>query len=472
MTQDIPALGWQKGYHEARCEAIKKASLAMDSTVLRAMVADGLLNLHMAGGSHFRPDQVVHAYKQWIPRVHAFMAFTQNTGHESQTVDVQDLGQKTHMVLSLKAADDFRAWFSEATAQLVTNWPSAMASVPNSIGKGEGMWLLSEWMACACMLNMPREVRAIQGIATHAADARLPLISYWGEKARVLRLDKGDSLQVSPVWVAWQFSSLDCLMAMGESVAMNPDKGIASATTKDWTCLRSVRNDITLANGLREQHFNWRCNEATYTAMVKVVSGSEFDSEIAKSESLNALRKDNLQLIPQSRVQSYVDAGIYQQHPTATILALVGAGMPTLVAQVAQSAEFHKLANNGFVDALKQHEPGQDLVDMAALKFILGLKEKEGLVRAKMVFWDAGNPATTPIDYVVSKKMDKLLIGLMAAGVVEPLKVEYGRPRSAMALAKMRGSALLGVMASWEARRTAHALLDGMDDAGPKKVTP
>lgn len=462
--------------HKVQLDNIRMASLAMDVPALDRMVGDGLLSMTVPNNGATAPDAVIAQYKKWVARVQHVLAFAETGTLVTQAVEVPDWGSLIQAVASLPVTDDFRAWFSQATSTFATAWPEAMAATPSSVGKGDGVRLLTQWMACACMLDLPKAVQEIHAISPLAVGATLPLTAFWGEEAGKFGFEKSNLLAVSPVWVAWQFSSQKCLDALAGLTGMGPDQRIANTIPSGPRMPQGVKvqRELSVTSSLDEKFFVWRCDNSTFTRAVRLASGSIDHPRMAASMASITLEMVKIDGLASHRIPAFLDAGVCDAHPSDTIQKAVIGGMPSLVDRFGPFVNLREINTLVLTRALACHRPDKDLRDVAALKLVLQVLENDGLAQAKALFWGPSVPSSNsydmPVVHVLRQNMQTLLVGLMNAGVIEPKVPEPGH-QSAIETAKGMNSPMLGVMLSWEARRMAHALIHDIDDPTPKGPT-
>lgn len=480
QTPDEMAQSWAAMSLEIFTQTVAEASREMNVVALQAMLDGGAFDLddldrHVQDdgslksrmpprddGPNAAPrmprtnkNRDVVKMDLWGKRVAAFCAFARNADFAAEPTNLPGTWSTEYSVSVLRTSDLFRAWFVDATPAVVSNYLGAMRSkAADEESKEELRRPMAMWMSCACMLDMPGVVSQVHKACDKAATRLFPVDFFSAEIARRSTVE-GIELWLSPIAAALEFSSTKCLDFFDKALpdGLHFERAIGSKHDRRIADKAQAMKSLMVEDVLTGSSFTFHCDNATFARVARLAMASDKHRPRVIIASGQAIAQND------HRVAAYLAAGIYQASATPSAKQACVHGLPTVVEALAPLVRWEQVDPTTVRDAAQAHvwEGGRrmGLREDAIVKFVRGAHAHGDAEAVKNVF------GMGTFKLILQKNMERTLVALLDVGAVQPHAADFGDD-TAMQEARAAGSPLADVMASWLARRTAHALLDGM----------
>lgn len=320
-------------------EMMKDKAQKMDVGWFRTMVQGGLLDVHCQLDTLKTEDDMTALCNQWTERSITLTSFIHNVNLVSH-VDTLNPKADSIYVAVFHASDDFKAVVVEAAERMVFSHEALCshdAFSQTALTHPDVASCMGQWMAAACIIDLPHQVRALAsssplGISTQIGLSDVAPVFYddvlevetpYGDKYVE---DGSDSVYVTPLFCALQFSRKECMDVLldagaSENLLLGKFYREGRYTPFNVSTMQSVFAPI--------------CEPQALAHVLKRVMNDtdENTDESVKddliSQALDILTPERHAMHPY--VSAYIDAGVYDIDPCGSINEAIANGHASVI---------------------------------------------------------------------------------------------------------------------------------------------
>ena len=445
---------------------IEEKSKAMDIVWLKVMAEERLLSMEdIEIWSGLPVSDIEDVLVAWGERVDAFLGFLSAGELVAQRQSFSGRPDVAHQMAICKAPDDFKTWFDSAAATVMEEHRKKTEGFPGSIGdeaRNAMVETFARWTMAASMLDRPHVVKDLLAIDDRIAECTLPL-SELGPQMVSMAMPNTE-LAITPVFVAVQFSSPACIDALLPMCKdhLRPLLGTSRGHKSTMQDVRAGQFPKTKllhwGANLGQPFFVPMCDMDTHAKMCRIALQSDAERGDLMEGAFRAMRGDYRDK-GHHYLPAFKSTGVFDLKPLEYASKACVAGYAFVIKGLT-GIEWDKFSDVTILNAARAHVPEEPKGHSEAICALIDQAIADGHGAKAMAMTKGFNSKSMePIQEIVSKNMEAVLIKYLDNGLsaTEPL-VEGGA--SLIELCNSRNPAMLNVIRSHGARRTAHSLID------------
>lgn len=453
-------------------EAIRQIARAKETEGLGVLLAMGHLGFDVASANvDVSLRGVDGQIGAWAERLKAFVGFSDqmNMVFGRQTHEARP--ESAHPEAFFKAPLPFKSWFVEASNALAIDYAQVKKRFPATDGAPSASSLsaaLTRWVTAACLLDLPETAKSLGSLQEGLVEKPFP-INDLGQPVTHM-VASMVALQITPVGVAIQFSRERCLDAI-LPLCMDPTRpliGTFASTEGDPSpCYsaseaRADAQPIHWGSNMQTPNMTLMCSQAMFEKMTTL----SMQNAIEKPPVLmGALRSMDPQ--QDDEIDYYVNAlqsaGVYNLDPLAHAQKACIHGYPGVIKGL-QGIDWARLLSVTINNAAKAHEKNANDGRSEAICALIDAAVADGHGKTAMAIHAGFTPGgTMPIQEIVAKNMEKVLLKYLDHGAITPTQPLLPGSRSLMDLVHRDNPAMAGLVKAWSARQTMHSLLHDIE---------
>lgn len=445
---------------------IAEKSKAMDLEWLDVMVEQDLIDMEdITLWSMLTVSSIEDVTLAWGKRIDAFLGFLQAGVLVEQRQEFAGRPDAVHQLAALSAPASFKAWFDKAAALVVTEHNDSIGRMNGPLGGDAQQAMtqtLARWAMAACMLDRPQVVKNMLAIDDQVAEAMLPL-SVLGPQMAGMAMPKTD-VTITPVFVAVQFSSEACIDAL-LPMCKDPMQPVLGSSKRQDSTMDEVRmgkfpavKPLLWGSNLSQPFFVPMCDMATHAKMSSLAMQSESENAAVKEGAFRAMRSEYMDKV-HHYIPAFKAAGVFDLAPLEYAQKACVAGYAGIV-QGLRGIDWDKLSDVTILNAARAHDPSEPKGHPEAICALIDQAIADGCGAKAMAMTKGFNPkGMDPIQEIVSKNMESVLLKYLDNGLSATAPLVDGG-LTLTELCEKSNPAMLNVVRSHGARRTAHSLID------------